>query len=75
MRATEDYLPYFAIGVTYDNAGARAALAPSIAPAPLAAYFDELVGYALRARWGARPLTRAAANGTPRVSAEHLTPA
>ena len=44
LRATEDYLPYFAIGVTYDNAGARAALAPSIAPAPLAAYFDELVG-------------------------------
>jgi long-chain acyl-CoA synthetase len=61
LRATETYLPYFAIGVTYDNAGARAALGPGIVAAPLATYFDELVGYALRARWGARPLTRAAA--------------
>ncbi len=75
LRATETYLPYFAIGVTYDNTRARAALAPAITPAPLASYFDALVGYALRARWGARPLTRAACNGTPPVAAKALTPA
>jgi thioester reductase-like protein len=63
LRATEAYLPYFAIGVTYDNRAARAALAPAITPAALPAYFDALVGYALDARWGARPLTRAAASG------------
>ena len=61
LRATETYLPYFCIATTYDNAHAREALAPAIAPAPLATYFDELVAYAERARWGARPLTRAAA--------------
>jgi long-chain acyl-CoA synthetase len=61
LRATESYLPYFAIGVTYDNAQARAALEPAISPAPLAEYFDALVDYALRTRWGARALTRASA--------------
>jgi long-chain acyl-CoA synthetase len=61
LRATETYLPYFAIATTYDNARARAALAPAIAPAPLADYFDALVDYALLARWGRRPLPRRAA--------------
>jgi long-chain acyl-CoA synthetase len=75
LRATQTYLPYFAIGVTYDNARARAALAPAIAPARLDAYFDELVAYALAARWGARPLTRAALHGAPLAGAEALTPA
>ncbi|MEA2138323.1 MAG: hypothetical protein QOG56_1473, partial [Solirubrobacteraceae bacterium] len=53
LRATQMYLPYFDVGATYDNARARAALAPAIAPAPLSAYFDALVDYALLARWGA----------------------
>jgi long-chain acyl-CoA synthetase len=75
LRATEAYLPYFAIGVSYDNARARAALGPAIAPAPLAAYFDELVAYAQQARWGARPLTRAAANGASRAAEPALEPA
>jgi len=61
LRATETYLPYFAIATSYDNARAHAALAPAIAPAPLATYFDELVDYAERARWGTRPLSRATA--------------
>ncbi len=64
LRATETYLPYFEIATTYDNARARAALAPAIAPAPLADYFDVLVDYALLAHWGARSPTRAAAAGT-----------
>jgi thioester reductase-like protein len=62
LRATETYLPYFAVAAVYDNARARAALAPAIKPAPLPDYFDAIVDYALRARWGAeRSLTRASA--------------
>jgi len=61
LRATETYLPYFAVRVRYDDARARAALGPAITPAPLAEYFDRLVDYALLARWGSRPLGRAAA--------------
>ena len=59
LRATEAYLPYFAMDVSYDDARARAALEPArIRPAPLADYFDRLVDYALTADWGRRPLTR-----------------
>ncbi len=61
LRATETYLPYFAMRVRYDNARSRAALGPAIAPAPLADYFDRLVDYALLAGWGARPIGRAGA--------------
>lgn len=62
LRATETYLPYFAVGARFDSTRARSALAPAIAPAPLADYFDVLVEYAQRARWGAdRSLTRATA--------------
>ena len=53
------YLPYFSMGVTFDDARARALLGPrGIACPPFAAYFDRLMDYADRARWGKRPLTR-----------------
>ncbi len=59
LRATETYLPYFAMDVGYDNAAARAALAPAgIEAAPLADYFDRLIDYALVTDWGRRPLSR-----------------
>ena len=66
LRATETYLPYFAMDVRYDNARVRAALEPAqIRPAPLADYFDRLIDYALTADWGRHPLTRAqSANGS-----------
>jgi long-chain acyl-CoA synthetase len=66
LRATQAYLPYFAIAVTYDDTRARAALAPAIAAAPLADYFDALMDYALLARWGldAQPRCSAAARTT-----------
>lgn len=61
LRATETYLPYFAIGVRYDNARARAELAPQgIEAAPLPHYFDRLIDYALASDWGMRPSSRAA---------------
>jgi long-chain acyl-CoA synthetase len=72
LRATEAYLPYFTVAARYDNTRARAALEPAIAPAPLADYFDALVDFALRARWGTRPLSRAEAIGARRVAAEAL---
>jgi long-chain acyl-CoA synthetase len=65
LRATEAYLPYFAMRVRYDDAHARAALGPALAPPPLHAYFDRLVDYALLADWGRHPLTRAAASRQP----------
>lgn len=60
LRATDSYLPYFAVEVAYDNARASAALAPAgITPTPLRAYFDRIVDYALLADWGRTPLSRA----------------
>lgn len=72
LRATETYLPYFAVGARFDNARARAALAPAIVPVPLPEYFDVLVDYAVRARWGAnRSLTRANAGGGAATISAH----
>lgn len=66
LRATESYLPYFAMRVRYDDTRARAALDPlAIAPAPLPEYFDRLVDHALAAGWGRRAIGRAQALDTP----------
>jgi len=66
LRATETYLPYFAMRVRYDDARARAALDPlGIVPAPLPEFFDQLVDYALLAGWGRRGLSRAEALDVP----------
>ncbi|MGH2919206.1 MAG: SDR family oxidoreductase, partial [Solirubrobacteraceae bacterium] len=62
LRATATYVPYFAVRAHYDNARARRALGPDgILPAPLGDYYARLIDYALLARWGGRPLTRAEA--------------
>jgi thioester reductase-like protein len=56
------YLPYFDMQVVFDDAAARAVLRPAgIAPRPLAAYFETLLDFACRARWGKSPIARAAA--------------
>jgi thioester reductase-like protein len=53
------YLPYFDMEVVFDDARARAALAPAgIRPPRLAEYFHTLIDYAEAARWGKRPMTR-----------------
>lgn len=66
LRATETYLPYFAMRVHYDDVGARAALDPlGITPAPLPEYFDRLVDYALLAGWGRSGIGRAEALDAP----------
>jgi hypothetical protein len=56
------FFPYFSMSVRYSNDGARRALEPAgVATAPIESYFDRLLDYALLARWGRTPLTRAQA--------------
>jgi thioester reductase-like protein len=58
-KGGEVYLPYLDVETSFDDRRARAALAPAgiSAPAP-EGYFDRLMAYAVRARWGRRPQTR-----------------
>jgi nucleoside-diphosphate-sugar epimerase len=56
------YLPYFGIEATLDDDRARALLGPlGIGPVPLRDYFERIISYAERARWGKRTVTRQAA--------------
>jgi thioester reductase-like protein len=62
LQSTEPYFPYFAMRLRFDDARARAVLEPrGIRPAPLRAYFDRLIDYAVAARWGRTDIGRAAA--------------
>jgi thioester reductase-like protein len=62
LASTEPYFPYFAMRLRFDDARARAVLEPrGISPAPLRAYFDRLIDYAVAARWGRQEIGRAAA--------------
>ena len=66
LASSEQYFPYFAMRLRFDDARARAILEPrGIAPAPLPAYFDRLLDFAFAARWGRRP--------EPRPEARQLT--
>lgn len=59
LRRSEVYFPYFAVDAEFDDSATRRALAGSgVRAAPLHAYFDRLVDFALRARWGREPITR-----------------
>jgi long-chain acyl-CoA synthetase len=72
LRRSEQFFPYFDMKVGYDDAEARRALAPhSIEAPPLASYFERLIGYALAAEWGRRPLPRHRAAGGPASGDEH----
>jgi long-chain acyl-CoA synthetase len=62
LERSEVYFPYFAMRVRFDDARARALLEPmGIAPTPLGEYFGRIMEFAREARWGKRPLDRAAA--------------
>ncbi len=61
VRATTTYVPYFSVRTQFDDSRAREALGPQIRPRPLAQYYGRIIDYALQTRWGARPMTRAAA--------------
>ena len=59
LRRSEPFFPYFAMETRYDDSRARDALAPhGIAAPALGSYFDRLIGYALRAEWGRKPVSR-----------------
>jgi thioester reductase-like protein len=56
LERGEVFFPYFSARSRFDATRARAALEPAgLLPAPLADYFDELIGYARRVDWGRRP--------------------
>ncbi|HSI79764.1 MAG TPA: SDR family oxidoreductase [Solirubrobacterales bacterium] len=59
LRRSEPYFPYFSMPTTYDDARARAALAPHrLEPPPLRAYFAKLLAFARAAGWGREPVER-----------------
>jgi len=52
--------------VVFDDARAREVLRPAgIAPPALESYFDTLLDFARRAKWGKAPIARAAALSPP----------
>jgi long-chain acyl-CoA synthetase len=59
LQHGEVFYPYFALRAHYDTTRAQATLAPEgIEVTQLQDYFDRLVGYAVTAQWGRRPMTR-----------------
>lgn len=60
LEAAATYVPYFAVRTQFDDARAREALGP-LRPKPLGEYYGRIIDYALRTRWGARPMSRAEA--------------
>jgi long-chain acyl-CoA synthetase len=60
LASSAPYFPYFAMRSRFDDARARAVLGPrGITASPLHTYFDRLVDFAVAARWGREPITRA----------------
>ena len=56
------YVPYFDMRVVFDDARARAVLAPAgIEAPPVREYFARLMEYAVAVRWGKQKMTREAA--------------
>ncbi len=58
LRRARVYFPYFGLRVRFDDVATRALLTPAgVRAEPLHGYFDVLMDYAQRARWGRSPLT------------------
>ncbi len=73
--AQRGLLPYFALRASYDTTRAQGTLAQrGIEVTPLSGYFDRLVGYAVTAQWGKRPLTRVEAAANARRQPRFATP-
>ncbi len=62
LQRTESLLPYFTMGVRFDDRRARSRLEPAgiTAPAP-ETYFDRLLGFAVASGWGRNRISRAEA--------------
>jgi long-chain acyl-CoA synthetase len=53
------FFPYFRLRMRFDDSHAREQLEPrGVRPEPLRGYFDRLMDFAERARWGQRPISR-----------------
>jgi nucleoside-diphosphate-sugar epimerase len=75
LERSEVYFPYFAMRLRFDDARSRSLLAPmGIAPARLDDYFGRIIEFARAARWGKRPLDRAAAAELAGASSDVSTP-
>ena len=62
LESSVAYFPYFAIGTTFDDSGARARLdPPGILVSPLRDYLVRLLDFATASRWGKSPIARAEA--------------
>ncbi len=55
------FAPYFDVETRFDDRRTRGELAPGLTAPPTSDYLPEMLAYAIRARWGRAPLTRAAA--------------
>jgi hypothetical protein len=71
LERTRVFFPYFAMEVSYENPQARKRLEPAgIEVPPIESYFERLIDYANRARWGRTPVSRADAQRTDVASSE-----
>jgi long-chain acyl-CoA synthetase len=61
------FFPYFRLRMRFDDSHAREQLEPrGVRPEPLRSYFDRLMDFAERARWGQRPISRLDASSARR---------
>jgi hypothetical protein len=59
LRQMEVFFPYLAARVRYSDTRARRRLGRAgIEPGPVESYFDRLIGFAERARWGRDRISR-----------------
>jgi thioester reductase-like protein len=74
LERSEAFFPYFAMRVHYDISRAAERLAASaVTPAPLAAYFDRLLDYAVAVQWGKVAPTRPETLTDVRFAREHAS--
>lgn len=66
LRSSEVFFPYFSLRIHYDNERTRDALVPHGIEVPsLESYFEKLLGFAIDADWGKRPIARHELHGSP----------
>ncbi|HYU61648.1 MAG TPA: SDR family oxidoreductase [Solirubrobacterales bacterium] len=66
LEQSEALFPYFSMRVRFDDTRARSRLVPAgVRVSPLEQYFERLLDFAVRARWGRSAPGRAEARGAP----------
>jgi len=73
LQRTDAYLPYFTLGLRFDDRQARRILDPAgVRPSPVGEYFDRLMSFAQAARWGRNPMGRAQARMLSGLPPSHV---